>query len=146
MSGAQRRLPTGEQPDALELLAIARETLIDEVLPALDGERRYHGLMIANAMAIAMRELAAAGVDTPGELTDLRGLYEHDDPPPGESTEDALARLEARLASDLRQGVLDGGAQYAVRRWLRRRIESRLEVSNPRLLARRKADAGAGGS
>lgn len=144
MSDGPRRFMAGEQPDAQELLAIARETLMDELLPALQGEQRYQGLMIANAMAIAMRELAAAAVDTQRELDDLRGLYDHDDPPPAESTPEALARLEARLVSDLRQGVLDGGAQYAVRRWLRRRIESRLEVSNPRLLARRKRDSAAG--
>jgi hypothetical protein len=145
VSAERSRRPQGEQPDALELLAIARDTLLQEVLPALDGERRYHGLMIANAMAIAMRELAA-GVDMQHQLEDLRGLYEHDEPPQGESTEQALARLEARLASDLRRGVLDGGAQYAVRRWLRRRIESCLELSNPKLLARRKGRSGDLGS
>ena len=117
------------------------------MLPALDDERRYQGLMIASAMAIAIRELTPGTGDPVAELEALRGLYEHDEAPGGESIEAGLARLEARLARDLRRGALDGGAQFAVRRWLRRRIESRLAVSNPRLLARRKgAGTDPGGS
>jgi hypothetical protein len=138
---------SGEQPDALALLVVARETLLQDVLPVLDDEQRYRGLMIASAMAIAIRELTPGAHDPGAELEALRGLYEHDEAPGGESTEDALARLEARLARDLRRGALDGGEQFAVRRWLRRRIESRLGVSNPRLLARRKgAGTAPGGS
>lgn len=44
------------QPDAHELLDIARSTLLEQLLPALPGELRYPALMIANAMAIAARE------------------------------------------------------------------------------------------
>lgn len=134
---------TGEAPDARELLAMARETLMDEVLPALDGDRRYAALMIANAMAIALRELAPTDADLADEVASLRGLYEGPQAAPAdEPTAQTLARLEARLARDLRDGVLDGGPQYAVRRWLRARIEARLAVSNPRALERRRRDPG----
>lgn len=133
---------------ALELLAVARETLLEQVLPVLEGDARYQGLMIANAMAIALRELAPDRTDPAAELATLRGLYEHAPEEAGGATgEDPaalLARLEARLARDLRDGVLDGGPQFAVRRWLRARIESRLAVSNPRVLARRREEPGGG--
>jgi hypothetical protein len=132
----------GEQPDALELLAIARETLLEELLPRLEGEARYQALMIASALAMAGRELAAGDGAERASLEHLRGLYEHDRPPEGEGTREAMARLEARLAKDLRDGVLDGGPQYAVRRWLRARIEARLAVSNPKRLAPRGGKSG----
>lgn len=124
-----------EQPDALELLAIARETLLEQVLPELSGEARYQARMIASAMAIAMRELRPGAVDLTAELEYLHGLYEHDSPPAGEHVEQALQRLEVRLAEDLRHGELDGGPQLAVRRLLRRRIASRLALSNPKRLS-----------
>ncbi len=44
------------QTHAHELLEIARQTLLEQVLPVLPGELRYPALMIANAMAIAARE------------------------------------------------------------------------------------------
>ena len=47
------------RPNCQELLAIARETFTAEVLPALPEKLRYTGLMIANALAIARRELDA---------------------------------------------------------------------------------------
>ena len=50
-----------DRPDATELLAIARRTLLDELLPRLPEELRYTALMIANAMAIASREHAEIG-------------------------------------------------------------------------------------
>lgn len=123
-----------ERPDALELLAIARETLLGQVLPQLAGDARYPVLMIANALAIALRELRPGAVDLRAELEFLHGLYEHDAPPADERVEQALQRLETRLAADLRRGELDGGQQLAVRRLLRRRIESRLALSNPKRL------------
>lgn len=135
-----------EQPDAIELIEVARESLLEHVLPALEGEARYHALMIANAMAIALRELGAGGTDLEREVDDLRGLYEHREGDAADAAEEdpvqTLTQLEARLARDLRDGVLDGGPQFAVRRWLRARIESRLAVSNPRALARRRDDTG----
>ncbi len=41
--------------DAADLIATAREALLNELLPALAKEQRYVGLMIGNAMAIALR-------------------------------------------------------------------------------------------
>ena len=130
-----------EEPDALDLLEVARETLLEAVAPALDGDARYQALMVANAIAIAIRELTADDADLPEELASLRGLYETGETPAGDDDAQALAALEARLARDLRYGVLDGGPQFAVRQWLRRRIEKRLAVSNPRRIASSSRDA-----
>jgi hypothetical protein len=46
------------RPYGSELLTVARRTLLRELLPLLPPEKAYEALMIANAMAIAARELA----------------------------------------------------------------------------------------
>lgn len=43
-------------PDAPELLAAARETLMNEVFPSVPAHLRYEVRMIASAMGIAARE------------------------------------------------------------------------------------------
>jgi hypothetical protein len=42
--------------DAADLIATARDALLNDLLPRLPKDQRYTGLMIANAMAIALRE------------------------------------------------------------------------------------------
>ena len=48
-----------DQPEGSVLLAEARRLTIEELLPILPEERRYEARMVANAMAIASRELVA---------------------------------------------------------------------------------------
>ena len=131
-----------EQPDALALLDIARETLLEKVLPQLEGDARYQTLMIANAMAMAMRELGSD--ETGGELETqlLRSLY-LDCPVPGdEAAGQTVLRLQDLLTQDLRDATLDVIAQPALRQLLRTRTEARLKVSNPRRWAREVGDSG----
>lgn len=44
-----------EEPLAPDLLAIAREVLLNDLLPALPAEKAFAARMVANAMAIAAR-------------------------------------------------------------------------------------------
>jgi hypothetical protein len=46
-------------PDARELLNIARDTFLQRLLPLIPDSARYDALMVANALGIASRELAA---------------------------------------------------------------------------------------
>ena len=46
-------------PDGAELLAVAREVLLQELLPLLPAEKKLDTLMIANAMGVAAREIAS---------------------------------------------------------------------------------------
>lgn len=134
-----------EQPDALLLLDIARATLLEQVLPELDGDARYQALMIASAMAMAMRELNPATVNgveqREAEAQSLRALYEHWHRPGNEIDEedageaDRVQRQEVRFARDLRNGEFDAVLQPVLRQLLRERIEARLAVSNPRRLS-----------
>jgi hypothetical protein len=54
-----------ELPGAADLLAIARSTLLDEVIPTLEGDARFKALMVANAIAIAARVVEI------GDIADL---------------------------------------------------------------------------
>ena len=45
------------------LLEVARDTLREEVAPGLGAEARYHAAMVANAMAIAIREVELGAAD-----------------------------------------------------------------------------------
>jgi hypothetical protein len=47
-----------EEPLAADLLATAREVLLNELLPALPPEKAFAARMVANAMAIAARDAA----------------------------------------------------------------------------------------
>lgn len=102
-----------DRPDAATLLAVARETMVERLLPVLPPERRMDGLMIANALGIALRELALG------------------EPPP-----DAAA--ERQLVADIRAGRYDtpGPERDALAAELRRRVTLRVAISNPKALDR----------
>ena len=120
-----------EQPDAAELLAIARKTLLEELLPNLPKEQRYTALMIANAMAIAKREIET-GVD---ELnTELQLFAEHYGDAgvraAGSEPQQQLAVLNARLAEDIRAHRL--GNEASLKALLKQQVLARLKISNPK--------------
>lgn len=99
---------TQDRPDAAELLAIARATLIAEIVPALSGEQRLTGLMVANALGMAEREMAARA------------------PQPNAEAEAA----ERTLAGRIRTGACD--ADRGIHDRLLHDAEARVAISNPR--------------
>ena len=116
-----------DQPDGAALLAEARRTLLELLLPLLPAERRYDGLMVANAMAIAAREFGAR------DETLRESLAKILDVACGEP--DRMADLEARLARQIRAGQYDtGNDRDAVRGYLRAVTVARVRLSNPKLL------------
>ena len=114
-----------DQPGGAELLRQARRTLLEELSGELPENRRYDVLLIASAMAIAAREIDA-GEGREAERKDLQELL-------GPRSEDDLAALVERLATDIRAGRRDGDAQtHAL---LSRDAAARLAISNPKILA-----------
>lgn len=91
-----------EKPDAVGLLEIARRTLLDEVMPQLQGDARVKALMVANAMAIATR---AAMVGEIAALPDAAGICaairdgRHDDDAALAELLRAHAELRCRISS-----------------------------------------------
>jgi hypothetical protein len=96
------------EPGGRELLRVARAELLESLLPHIPESHRYAARMVANAMAVAMRELeapAAVETDVPALARDIRSGA-HDAP-----------EASARLLHELR----------ALTR-------ARLAISNPRVL------------
>jgi hypothetical protein len=122
-------------PDAAELLRVARKLLREDLMEAVPSERRYEALMVANAMAIAARELAAGDADLREELAMLTELYgEKIVAESGSDPEEKVAALNGRLAKDIRDGEMDGACAQGVRALLRAQVIARLRISNPKHL------------
>jgi uncharacterized protein DUF6285 len=122
-------------PDSAELLEVARARLMEELLPALPPENKYSALMIAAAMAIAIRELKNGDAPQTEERDMLCKLLGVGDP-----ADVSMLDLNRRFAAGLRGGEFDPatpGHESALR-VLRHATLSNLRESNPKYL--RKAD------
>lgn len=124
--------------DAADLLEEARRTLLETLLPLLPAERRYDGLMAANAMAIAARQTRLGDDLLRAEVKGLAALLDAPDADCGSAAElrARLITLERRLARDIRGGAYDAPEprRDALRRHLRAATEARLQLSNPKAL------------
>jgi hypothetical protein len=100
------------EPHGIELLQLARRTLLEEIVPAAPEAQRYVLRMVANAIAIAAREIEAEATGTAPDRSS-----------------------DAALADDIRSGraALDG--EFLAR--LREDVGRRLALSNPRALERK---------
>jgi hypothetical protein len=110
-------------PTSRDLLALARELLMDELLPLLPPERGRDAHLIATAMAIAAREAAGEGwQEDVGSA--LNTFY------------DADGSL-ARFAADLRNGAFETSPSRmeAARAILWRLTIEKLGEGNPQFLA-----------
>lgn len=126
--------------DASELLAIARESVLRELVPALPAEQRYVARMIANAIAIASREHAAAAPALACEAGRLRKLLAAQSVvAPAEPTaqqDERTGALRQALAAAIRRGAFDEPVhRRALREHLLRTAEDQVAISNPRALA-----------
>jgi hypothetical protein len=124
-----------EHPSGAELLKIAREALTRELVAELPEGKRYLALMIANAMAIAARELELGDGADRAELTSLRMLFQDSGPDTSEEVADRLEAMNRRLCAEIRGGNFSGGTEEArLRDHLRRSAEARVAISNPKAL------------
>jgi hypothetical protein len=118
-----RDLPTGPA-----LLALARDVLLNELLPLLPPTAHLEARLVANSMAIAERE-AISGVAPAQEiLHELAEFY-------GEGDEGEQG-LIWRFAQDLRAGALEEGEprERHAREILWRLTIAKLRDANPRFL------------
>jgi len=95
--------------------------------------------MVANAIAIASRELAmghTAEVAALARLDILYGTLPREIT--GSALRDAIAQYERRLAQDIRAGRFDADdeRQRALLEYLQENVAVRLRISNPRSLSR----------
>jgi hypothetical protein len=114
-----RDLPTG-----LDLMALARRLLLDEILPLVPEERRPDLRLAVTSMAIAEREAANGDAPLAEIAAMLAELY-------GEPAD------LRRLAGDLRKGEIQtsGSRERAARAILWRLTILKLREGNPHFLA-----------
>jgi hypothetical protein len=132
-------------PTSLDLLALARELLLDELAPLLPPERRRDAHLIATTMAIVARE--AKGEEWQGKIDGLISeLYEaapHALPLPVSGEREGSASrggegqpLLHRFAADLRNGGFETSPsrEAAARAILWRLTIEKLREANPHFL------------
>jgi hypothetical protein len=129
--------------DAADLLAIARETLLDELVAALPKERRYAALMVANAMAIAAREHRLGPGAERNQAETLRRLMEDAGPSPtrcvGVDAADALPALRAAVRDAIRTGAFDAPQrERALAAALLQIATDQVAIANPKALRDRR--------
>ncbi|HEY1325482.1 MAG TPA: DUF6285 domain-containing protein [Casimicrobiaceae bacterium] len=126
-----------DRPSAHDLLVTARGALIDELLPRLPAEAHYAARMVAHAMGIAAREMAASPLDEAlvSELTALAGSEPDSTLTPTlfrqRDRESFIARV---LADRIRSGAFDRDADARARlhRALTTWTHARLAIVDPR--------------
>ncbi len=101
-----------------DLLETAAGVLREQVVKGLSGEARYQALMVANAIAIAARQISAAPAQ---DLADRPAVA------------DVVSLVDA-----IREGKLDGRADVC--EWIVGRLRVEVGVSNPKALTRETVD------
>jgi uncharacterized membrane-anchored protein len=127
-----------DRPTVQELLRAVRAFLEEDVVPVLDGPRRFHAVVAANVLAIADRELEDEEATLVAEWRRLAALLEVDagEPLPRLGALRAAVRdRTAVLAERIRRGDADGGPfRGAVREHVRETVREKLRVANPRFV------------
>ena len=125
-----------DRPTALELLAAVRAFLETDLVPTLEGRRRFHALVAANVLSVVERELAEDEEQLARQWDRLAGLFALEPalrPQPTSTLRAAVRDLETRLAERIRAGDADGGEFAArVRAHIRATVVEKLAVANPR--------------
>ena len=119
-------------PASLDLLGLARELLLDELLPLLPPERARDAHLIATAMAIVSREAAGDGWQREVEA-ELARFYADEAAPDPEGLPPNLLR---RFAADLRNGAFETSPSRAAaaRAILWQLTIGKLREGNPQFL------------
>jgi aminoglycoside phosphotransferase (APT) family kinase protein len=132
--GGAASLSIGDLPLSRDLLALARELLLDELLPLLPPERERDAHLIATVMAVAAREKAEEGwqAEIAAVLDEFYGG----------------AGSLARFAADLRNGAFETSAsrETSARAILWRLTIGKLGEGNPYFLAANGIKAGGQGT
>jgi hypothetical protein len=127
-----------DRPTAVELVNAVRQYLESELLPTLTDQRlKFQTLIAANVLSIAERELRSVENDLADEMVFYRVLLKLD----AKSVVSTELRTPVRAANEMlckqiRRGDYDEPARFAsLAKELRRFVERKLQVANPRYLA-----------
>lgn len=126
-----------DRPTYDELLEAVQHFLETDVLPALDGPKKFHARVAANVLSIVRRELASEDVQLRSEwhrLDALLGNTEHA-PVDRDELRHRLRQRITELCERIQRGDADDGAwREAVVRHVRQTLVDKLAVANPKYL------------
>jgi hypothetical protein len=140
-------------PHGPALLALARDVLVNDLLPLLPTERRLDALLVANCIAVAERE-ASTDLTADPIFRELESFHERERPSPSRFAGPSLSCIAGerperseggkgaadqlrRLARELRIGAFENSPERETRARaiLWRLTIARLRLANPRFLA-----------
>ena len=131
-----------DRPTYLEMLDAVRTFLEADVVPALEGPKKFHARVAANVMAIVSRELQTEDAQARAEWERLDTVLAVREELPAEraARKRRLAERTAALCERIRKGDADSGAwRTAVLDHVRHTVVEKLAVANPKFLG---TDAG----
>lgn len=123
-----------ERPTKAELLGAVRSFLEKELMPELEGVRRFHVRVSVNALAIVLRELELEGEQRPAQHARLCALLGRSEDAPADrrALDLAVEALERELCTRIRAGFGEApDARARLIAHLRATAAERLAVSNP---------------
>ncbi len=123
-----------DRPSSVELLRAVQRFLERDVVPQLDGPRRYHARVAANVVAIVAREIETEEQQLRGEWQRLGALLSRQGelPDSREALRDAVREGSEDLVRRIRAGEADAGTwREAVLEHLRRTVADKLDVAKP---------------
>ena len=125
-----------DRPTYLELIDAVRHFLEHDAVPALEGTRKFHARVAANALAIVGRELRAEPEQLRAEWKRLDALLGPVAlPTEVETLKEQLNRRTEMLCARIRSGDADRGPwRRAVMDHVRQTVIEKLEVANPKFL------------
>jgi hypothetical protein len=122
-----------DRPSADELLKAVELLLDEQLVPSLEGARKYNARVAANVVRIVRRELQLAERQLDAEWRGLDLLLGPMERPPSlEVTRAALTRRNEQLCERIRAGDADEGEWRALAlAHVRDTVHAKLEVSDP---------------
>ncbi|MFQ5665319.1 MAG: DUF6285 domain-containing protein [Candidatus Binatia bacterium] len=133
-----------DRPTYSELIEAVRHFLAVDVMPVLDGPKKFHARVAANVLAVVQRELQAERAQFQAEWQRLGALLGRTEAAPADR--DSLVRgLRAgteELCERIRRGDADAGPwRQAVVAHVRQTVTEKLVVTNPTMLGMAEASA-----
>jgi hypothetical protein len=126
-----------DRPTAIELLEAVQHFLETDVVPALEGPKKFHARVAANLMKILAREWQADEEHSRAEWESLSRLLGAGGAPPAQR-DDLRQEMKGRtesLCERIRNGEADADPwRTAVLQHLRLVVRQKLEVANPGML------------
>src|SRR5581483_2912209 len=122
-----------------ELVSAARMYLESDLIPTLtDPRQRFQTLIAANVLSIVERELGHEEELLLEEWKLFAELFGRSGPPPERlaALRDTVQQANEELCRQIRAGEFDESSRFQdLSRLLRRLVERKLQIANPRYLA-----------